>query len=52
MVTIASEKLIREDRDQLVALINDEVRASQTIGRLLAEKSDIKLLHRKLEVRR
>jgi hypothetical protein len=35
----------------LVALIVQEVRASQTIGRLLADKSDIKLLHRKLDVR-
>jgi hypothetical protein len=50
MMTIAREKLTGGDRDRLVALIVEEVQASQTIGRLLAEKSDIKLLHRKLEV--
>ena len=51
MATLPSEKLGRRDRDQLAALLMDEVRASQTLSRLLAEKSDIKLLHRKLEVR-
>lgn len=51
MMTIGGEKLTNTGRSQLVELIVEEVRASQTIERLLTEKADIKLLHRKLEVR-
>jgi hypothetical protein len=50
MMTIGGQKLTNKGRDQLVALIVEEVRSSQTIGRLLGERSDIRLLHRKLEV--
>jgi hypothetical protein len=40
MMTVANEKLTGGDRDRLVALILVKVRASQTIGRILAEKSE------------
>jgi hypothetical protein len=51
MVTLASQKLTGLDRDRLVKLLREELRASRLISALLREKSDIWLLHRRLEVR-
>jgi hypothetical protein len=50
MLTLASERLPAAERDRLVKLLREEVRASQRISTLLAGKSDIRLLHRKLVV--
>jgi hypothetical protein len=50
MMTVAAEKLTTQDRNRLAQLLTDEVQASQTMSTLLAEKSKIRLLHRKLEV--
>jgi hypothetical protein len=50
MVTVPSVNLTMQDRDRLVRLLEDEVRASRTLGKLTSEKSDIFLLHRKLHV--
>jgi len=50
MVTLASETLSNTDRDRLVGVLRSEVQASQTMSRLLSEKSDIWLLHKKLVV--
>jgi hypothetical protein len=50
MMTVASEKLTTQDRDRLVQLLKEEVQASRTMSKLLLEKSNIWLLHRKLGV--
>jgi hypothetical protein len=51
MVTLASTKLTTRDRNRLIQLIHEEVEASRTISRVLSGKSNIKLFHRKLELR-
>ena len=51
MVTLASRALTPEDRERLVGLLQVELQASQTMDKLVSEKSDIWLLHRKLEVK-
>jgi hypothetical protein len=51
MVTLASRVLTPEDRERLVSLLSDELKAAQTMSKLVSEKSHIWLLHRKLEVR-
>ncbi len=50
MLTLASEKLTDADHNRLVRLLSDEIIASRTISTLLAGRSDITLLHRKLAV--
>src|SRR5262245_10820151 len=52
MMTIPSEELSIKDRDRIAQLLMDELRASQTMSKLLSEKSSIRLLHRMLAVHR
>jgi hypothetical protein len=47
MFTLASKGFAAAEFDQLIRLLNEEVRASQAIGKILAGKSDIRLVHRK-----
>ena len=51
IATLASRALTPEDRVRLVRLLQAELKASQTMSKLVSEKSDIWLLHRKLEVK-
>jgi hypothetical protein len=51
MVTLASKELTATDRDRLAGVLRDEILASQTMSAMLAAKSNIWLVHKKLEVR-
>ena len=51
MVTLASEKPGDRDWERLIRLLKDEVQASRIMYKLLVEKSNIWLLHRKLVVK-
>jgi hypothetical protein len=50
MVTIHSETLTAEEQTRLVDLLLEEASASRTLDALLSEKSNIRVLRRKLEV--
>ena len=50
MMTLASEALTKVERTKLVRLLKQEIKASRTISALISEKSDIRLLHRRLMV--
>lgn len=49
-LTLPSEVLSDADRKRLGDLLRDEVQASQQIEKLVSEKSDVRLVHRKLVV--
>ena len=47
MLTLPSETVSTEDLERLSQLLQDEIQASREIGRLLSEKSNVTLVHRK-----
>lgn len=48
MVTLASEKLSKLDRERLVDLLKDEIAASRIIADMNANNANVHVLHRKL----
>jgi hypothetical protein len=50
MVTVGSEALTSRDADRLVNLLKSEVSASETLSSLMSSRSNIHMLHKRLEV--